>query len=165
MASLSCISSTPKFFQFFSVRCKKSGHNHILNVKFILILQETHLEKSSRQIFGCHLCPKSLLIPAGLQSHIRICHEHQKNYVCAFCGKRFSTSVNMRQHVVTRHAENKELIHSCNTCEYKTHSKVNLVQHVKRHGPRKHACYFCYKKFHTFRELVRHSGGKHTLEK
>lgn len=128
------------------------------------ILQETHLEKACRKIFHCPRCPQTFLTRHGFQTHVRFGHENEKNFPCKFCPKRFSVPANMRRHVVTRHPENKEAINSCDTCEYKSYSKANLVEHVKRHGPRKHECYFCGKKFVKQRELVEHLGRMHTLE-
>ncbi|OXA54460.1 hypothetical protein Fcan01_10994 [Folsomia candida] len=62
----------------------------------------------------------------------------------------FANSLNLKVHVEARHAANKELIHSCDKCEHKNHSKHNLAMHAKWHKPANHKCYFCGRKFVTF---------------
>ncbi|XP_035712326.1 gastrula zinc finger protein XlCGF8.2DB-like [Folsomia candida] len=123
----------------------------------------THLEKSARRIFKCCLCPQMSLTRANLQKHVQVVHENQGNYHCSFCDKRFSTLGNMRLHVDVKHPPNREKIHSCDKCEYRSHSKVYLAQHVKRHNPANRGCYFCQKMFGNFSGLVRHCR-LHTLE-
>ncbi|OXA45234.1 oocyte zinc finger protein XlCOF19-like [Folsomia candida] len=126
----------------------------------------THLEKSARDMFQCHVCPQTFLNRTSLQHHIRVGHENQRNYPCSSCDKRFSTSRDLMRHVEAVHATNKEKIHSCDKCEYKSHSKANLANHRVRHNTmaRRHGCYFCGKKFYTFFELVSHCQ-VHTFEK
>ncbi|OXA45158.1 zinc finger protein 99 [Folsomia candida] len=83
----------------------------------------THLDKSSRDLLQCHLCPRTFLRREGLQNHIRIVHENQKNYPCSLCDKRFCYLSSLKGHVDARHAANRQLIHACDKCEYKSHSK------------------------------------------
>ncbi|OXA47380.1 gastrula zinc finger protein XlCGF7.1 [Folsomia candida] len=116
----------------------------------------THLEKSARDMLECHLCPQTLLSKEGLQHHVRAVHENRRNYACAFCDKRFSGSSDLKRHVEGSHATNEELIHSCDRCEFNTHSKYNLAAHKLRHKPAGRGCYFCGKKFFRFAELVMH---------
>ncbi|OXA47175.1 gastrula zinc finger protein XlCGF7.1 [Folsomia candida] len=125
--------------------------------------ETTHLEKSARNVSKCHLCPQTFLTRIGLQLHIRILHENRRNYPCAFCNERFSRSSNLKRHVEAKHGANKELIHSCDKCEYESKSKQNLARHKARHEAGNRGCYFCGKKFVTFYELVKHCR-VHTLE-
>ncbi|OXA40187.1 zinc finger protein 525 [Folsomia candida] len=123
-----------------------------------------HLEKSTRRIFKCELCPQTFLGRAILQRHVQFVHERQRNHPCTFCDKRFSTSDNMRRHVEARHPSTKEKIHSCDKCKYMSHSKLYLARHARRHNPAiRLECYFCKKQFIRFSELVTHCR-RHTLE-
>ncbi|XP_035712424.1 zinc finger protein 596-like [Folsomia candida] len=91
--------------------------------------EKTHLEKSTRSVSKCDLCPQTFLSRSGLLVHVRTVHENQRNYPCAFCARRFPSSSDLKRHVVARHGTNDELIHFCDKCEYKSHSKVNLANH------------------------------------
>ncbi|OXA47342.1 Zinc finger protein 91 [Folsomia candida] len=131
----------------------------------------THLEKSARRIFKCCLCPQMSLTRANLQKHVQVVHENQGNYHCSFCDKRFSTLGNMRLHVDVKHPPNREKIHSCDKCEYRSHSKVYLAQHVKRHNPANRGknparfpCTLCGKEFKIRKDLETHIS-MHTTEK
>ncbi|XP_035713559.1 zinc finger protein 816-like isoform X3 [Folsomia candida] len=124
----------------------------------------THLEKSTRDMLQCHVCPQTFITRQGLQRHVQIVHENQRNYPCTFSDKRFFNSSSLNDHVQAKHTSNIELIHSCDKCEYKSHSKVYLTKHRIRHNPASRECYFCVKKFCTFRELVSHCR-VHTQEK
>lgn len=128
-------------------------------------LQKTHLEKSTRDVLKCHVCSQAFITRRGLRRHIRVVHENQRNHPCEFCGKTFPSAKDLERHVEARHAENKDPIHSCDKCEYRSHSKHNLTRHARRHWPANHECYFCGKKFLTLQELVKHSNRTHTLEK
>ncbi|OXA47567.1 zinc finger protein 25 [Folsomia candida] len=123
----------------------------------------THFGKSARDVSKCHLCPKTFLTRNGLQGHIRVVHENQRNYPCTFYDKRFSISSHLKRHVEAKHPANKELIHSCDKCEYMSHSKHNCAAHRMRHNAARQECYFCVKKFVTLNELVKHYR-VHTLE-
>lgn len=132
--------------------------------KNLLLLQATHLEKSSQKIFRCELCAQTFLARASLRQHIHAVHENRRNHPCSFCGKRFSTSTNIRYHVEAFHSANKEKVHSCDKCEYRSHSKENLAQHVRRHNhANRREFYFCRKQFVNFSKLVTHCR-HHTLE-
>ncbi|XP_035713597.1 zinc finger protein 888-like [Folsomia candida] len=124
----------------------------------------THLEASRRVMSKCRLCMQAFSDKDNLRRHIRVVHENPRNYPCTFCDKRFDSASNLKRHVEGVHPTNKELIHSCEKCEYKSHSKANLSFHAKRHLAASHKCYFRGKKFRTFPELVQHCR-VHTLEK
>ncbi|OXA47438.1 Zinc finger protein 91 [Folsomia candida] len=114
----------------------------------------THLETSTRRIFKCELCPHASFRKAHLQTHVQSVHENQRNHPCQFCGKRLSTSSNMRNHVEARHPASKRKIYSCEKCEFITHSKQSLSNHERRHNPaNRRDCYFCKKQFFFFSEL------------
>ncbi|OXA45416.1 PR domain zinc finger protein 5 [Folsomia candida] len=127
--------------------------------------EQTHLEKSARDIFQCHVCPGTFLKKGGLQAHVQVVHENRRNYPCTICDKRFSSSSELKRHVEARHVTNKELVHSCDKCEYRSYSKVNLTHPVRRHNPANwRKCYFC-NKFITLQNLVKHYSRIHCHEK
>lgn len=93
-------------------------------------LQTTHLEKSSRESFDCNLCPSTFTRKHNLQRHIRITHGKQRKYPCSYCGKKWANSQGLQRHVEAMHPKGNEL-QACEKCEYKTHAKYNLEQHVR----------------------------------
>ncbi|OXA45150.1 oocyte zinc finger protein XlCOF14 [Folsomia candida] len=125
--------------------------------------QKTHLEKSTRPVSKCHVCPQTFLSSRGLQYHIRAVHESRRDHPCEFCDKRLSTPASLKRHVGVMHVMNKGLIRSCDKCEYKSYLIDNLARHRMRHNPARHECYFCRKKFFSFGELGKHFS-VHTLE-
>ncbi|XP_035713671.1 zinc finger protein 596-like [Folsomia candida] len=128
--------------------------------------EKTHLAQSDRDVFQCDVCPQTFVRRDALQHHIRVVHENQRNYPCSICGKRFSVSAEVRNHMEARHSAHKGKIHSCDKCEYKSHSKAYLARHVRNHKiGKRHECYFCRKKVASFQILVRHCSRFHTLEK
>ncbi|OXA48873.1 Zinc finger protein 2 [Folsomia candida] len=125
--------------------------------------ENTHLERSARTVFECHLCTQAFLNKRDLHPHIRVVHENQRNYPCESCDTRFSYLIDLKRHVEAKHAPNREQIHSCDKCKYRSHSRYYLAAHARRHKPARHACYFCGEKSITFQDLVQHSSRNHTL--
>ncbi|XP_021961418.1 PR domain zinc finger protein 5-like [Folsomia candida] len=97
--------------------------------------QRIHI-KDDLETLKCQLCQHTFARKDTLTKHIRVVHENQRNYPCTFCDKRFSQSEELKAHVEAKHVTNKELIHSCDKCDYKSYSKRYLAQHVKRHNAR-----------------------------
>ncbi|OXA48825.1 Zinc finger protein OZF [Folsomia candida] len=128
--------------------------------------EATHLEKSTRPIFQCRLCPVTVISTAVLERHVRVVHENQRNFPCTFCNRRFGSSYDLRRHVTARHPPNQEEIHACDKCEYQSHLKCRLDRHLRVHNDdEKLGCYFCGKTFVHFYRLVIHCRGLHLLEK
>ncbi|XP_035713472.1 zinc finger protein 888-like [Folsomia candida] len=125
----------------------------------------THLEKSTRARSKCHVCPQTFLRRADLLRHIRVVHENQRNFPCLFCDKIFARTSQVKGYVEAVHPAKKEKTHSCDKCEYKTHTKANLTLHVRRHNVANwRECYFCKKQFARFQGLVTHYSRIHCLE-
>ncbi|XP_035712316.1 PR domain zinc finger protein 5-like [Folsomia candida] len=136
---------------------------HFSNAYKLKIHEVTHLEQFARRIFKCEICDQTFLLKGYLQRHIQAVHENRRNHPCTFCDKRFSRSDNLRRHVEATHTGN-EKIHSCDKCNFRSHSKGTLAHHAKRHNPaNRRECYFCQKQFFYFSKLVTHCR-RHTLE-
>lgn len=132
----------------------------------MLILQVTHLEKSSREMLKCDICAQTILGRASLQRHVRHVHEKKWNYPCSYCEKKWISNKDLKRHVESMHPADKEKIHPCDKCEYKSHSKFTLTRHVPHnHTAKRHECYFCKKRFARFEELAGHCSQVHCLEK
>ncbi|OXA44927.1 Zinc finger protein 90 [Folsomia candida] len=92
--------------------CSTCGKSfaHRTNMK---LHQMTHLEKSTRDVIKCQVCPQTFVSKITLQRHIRVVHENRRNYPCSFCDKIFCNSTNLKVHVEAIHDTDKELVHSC----------------------------------------------------
>lgn len=87
-----------------------------------------HMRVHENASFSCSICFKSLKSKESLKGHM---HRHYKifNYNCEDCGDTFVTSAELRNHR-KKHSLEKKL--HCHLCGYKTHTKKNLIVHLKR---------------------------------
>ena len=70
-------------------------------------------------------------------------HEGKKEYQCEYCGKLFSQSSNLMQHIKTIHSDKfeqtlKKTAFSCTQCEFSCIQMNQLKDHINRiHGQSK----------------------------
>ncbi|XP_021961651.2 zinc finger protein 724-like [Folsomia candida] len=115
-------------------KCSTCGRSFTHN-SGMRLHEMTHLEKSVRDVFQCDVCPQTFFGRSEQQRHIRRVHENQRNCPCTVCDKRFSNSYHLKRHVEAVHETDKERIHACDKCWYRSHSKHNLANHSIRHNP------------------------------
>ena len=84
--------------------------------------------------FACQICDKKFAYKFTLVRH-QATHSEVRNFKCSICpeGRFFKTKHQLNQHMVF-HYEPK---FACSHCDYKTHTKCNLNQHVKTHAAKK----------------------------
>ncbi|XP_035713062.1 gastrula zinc finger protein XlCGF7.1-like [Folsomia candida] len=130
--------------------------------------QTTHVEKSARQVFQCHLCPSSFTFRANLSTHMKNYHENRKTQnQCHICDKRLTTRRQLKTHLDLQHSTMQRPSYSCDICGFETKYRNNFNSHVKRvhEGVKKFQCYFCAKKFFDFKDMNSHICRLHTNEK
>lgn len=89
---------------------------------------KNHMRVHENASFSCNICLKFLKSKESLKAHM---HRHYKicNYNCEDCGDTFVTSAELHNHR-KKHSLEKKL--QCHLCGYKTHTKKNLIIHLKR---------------------------------
>ena len=60
------------------------------------------IQKGERN-YNCNFCGKSFTQSGNLKNHIKTIHEAQRNFKCDSCGKFFTQSGNLNQHIKIIH--------------------------------------------------------------
>ena len=98
----------------------------------------THVpDQSVRRPFQCTFegCDYSATRKSHLGRHVQSRHNRnrEKRFECSMCSAAFYSQRNLQAHVNEIHV--KELMHSCNKCEYKSSHAGNVKEHMRRrHG-------------------------------
>lgn len=82
--------------------------------------------------FGCTLCSNTYTNQGNLDRHIRVFHHKEKRHVCPECGKSFSQTTILRQHMSIHTSERK---FTCDICQKKFKTEAYLILHRNRHLP------------------------------
>lgn len=78
----------------------------------------------------CEVCGQRIKGPkAALKKHQKT-HTEEKNYICAVCGKGFTTPGYLRQHSII-HTD--LMPYECSVCQRKFNNKYNMLTHEKKH--------------------------------
>ena len=127
-------------------KCTVPGCSSAFNFNHSLKL---HLLKhSGERPHACNICFKTYLTAHHLKVHRLAVHSENKNFVCRFCGKKFSYSTSHKMHEMTH---TKDRPFPCNQCDK---SFVN-GQALKYHTMAKHSkfgsfpCDVCHKVYKT----------------
>ena len=79
---------------------------------------------------NCNSCGKSFTTSGILNNHIRAVHGKQKNYKCDSCGKCFTQVGSLKRHIRMVHEGQKN--HECEFCEKPFPTSGSLKLHIKQ---------------------------------
>lgn len=111
----------------------------------------------------CAQCGKRFSQRGNLTTHIRIVHEHRRDFHCSYCGKGFSVKTSMRNHVRSVHEQRRDYV--CEICGKAFTEKGSLQRHIRgvHEKRRDFACPECNKGFPDKSALRKHLRAVHNL--
>ncbi|XP_030751058.1 uncharacterized protein LOC115878654 [Sitophilus oryzae] len=102
----------------------------------------------------CFDCDKVFNRPCYLTQHNKTCHNGEKPFKCARCGKRYATQQIFEEHT-KKHVGDKP--HKCDDCPKEFNHKTDLRRHKCCHtGKKPYACSICGKGFIRKDHMVKH---------
>jgi len=115
---------------------------------------DDHVLLHSEASFTCDVCGLKFSTVKSLNLHRKNKHL-EKKIICEYCSKKFAIKSQHDKHVIAIHTKVRKF--SCDQCEVKCTSKVNLRRHVVIHSDEKRfACPECGMKFKQKNALDRH---------
>ena len=94
---------------------------------YIPIIDDSHLQKNTEDIFGCDQCQSQFTRRDNLLTHIKSKHEGVK-YECNQCEYKFTQQSSLNTHIKSIHEGVK---YACNQCEFKAAQKGYLNTHIR----------------------------------
>ena len=115
----------------------------------------------ARQIFACEICDRNFGEKSALKEHTRNEHEDktEKAESCNTCDMKFDDKESLNIHKENVHTKN--LIFSCDNCDYKTKSKDDFHEHGFIHTLQCPKC--SYKAIH-WNDMRRHKTSMHAIQ-
>ena len=115
--------------------------------------------------FNCTYCEKKFSSSTNLKSHIIVVHEKVRKFKCGTCGQAFFLKGNLKQHDDKVH---KGIRIPCSMCDITCIDTGHLNRHFRAaHEHEKYACNLCNKMFSAINsqsDLKRHSEKDHDGE-
>lgn len=125
----------------------------------VLNLNSHLASKHGEKKFMCDLCGVTKNTKASLEIHVRMIHAEEK-YLCDTCSKEYKSKISLKLHILRDHSQTPiDMNIKCNSCDYKTYSRTNLLRHMRNHHDPNHmkpVCTECGQNFCDNRALRNH---------
>ncbi|XP_075743348.1 uncharacterized protein LOC119170498 [Rhipicephalus microplus] len=130
--------------------CSSIGVSETEGPSDVKVQKKAH---TGRQLYQCHLCPRSFKWSGLLRKHL-CAHTGEQPYQCPSCGKGFlyrgSLMVHLRIHTGERP-------YQCSYCPQRFKQQSHLIAQQRiRTGERPFNCHFCTQTFSLCASLKRH---------
>ncbi|XP_013105184.1 zinc finger protein 135 isoform X2 [Stomoxys calcitrans] len=112
-------------------------------------------KSTSATCVNCPFCGKAFSSTLKLKQHLRIVHTQNKKHICQLCDKQFSTLDHLKKHVLSQHQNERK--HICHICSKSFSQSCHLKQHLAIHTIGKTIkCTECPERFWRNIDLYRH---------
>lgn len=120
---------------------------------------EQHGNSTMDNHYKCAICAKEYSRYSKLEAHMKA-HENDILFKCSECNAKFSRS---QENNWKSHLERCKLkLFECYLCKKRTHSKMNLREHIRNHaGVKPFRCSECEKRFVSKRAILGHKKKDH----
>lgn len=117
--------------------------------------------------YSCEICEKSFIVKSftrssDLEKHKKLVHIRIRSFICSECGKGFTTSAILKDHLST-HSGQKRF--ACDMCDksYNRLSYLSAHKKIVHKGFPSHFCRVCAERFTSAAELTEHIISEHKI--
>ncbi|XP_077295697.1 uncharacterized protein LOC143917936 [Arctopsyche grandis] len=94
--------------------------------------KQIHIPISERDSYTCKVCGKVFTMSSSLRNHVALVHGNVK-YLCSECGQSCQSKTNLTLHMLTHEPAEKHQAR-CSQCDVVCKNKYLLRRHMKRHA-------------------------------
>lgn len=125
-------------------------------------MKEAHMASKTSTIFPCGKCQKKFSSEVRLDNH-KI--KHEKVFKCEICGRELKSSISLKDHLRTIHADVDRI--ECALCGHFLKNQISMRKHLNRHRQMEQnlKCGVCSKPCTTRAALASHMRMKHILQR
>lgn len=128
----------------------------VFNKAYILNRHRREVHAVKRP-FKCDECGKDFTTSRNLQNHVGI-HQEEKHHKCTQCEHTCHTASGLRTHIMEAHSGTRDRSYTCQECGEKFAKQYGLKRHMERkHTDERASCNICLKSFACNEDLIKHT--------